>query len=179
MNCIDMKFWNPTALLLACTLALPAWGAADDTVQVPAVSDLQAEGVQAQQQRLPIALIFSAQRCGYCAELKHDFIEPMLVSGQYTNKVLFRVVELEEGRWLHDFDGRDLSVYDIADRYGVKVTPTVVLVDAAGAPLGQKLVGLSTPDYYGAYLDDAIDRADEMLRARFALACKEHADTLC
>jgi hypothetical protein len=46
-----------------------------------------------------------------------------------------------------------------AEMHGYRVAPTVVMVGAGARPLFAPLVGYSSRDFYGAYLDDQIVRA--------------------
>ncbi|UCE90318.1 MAG: hypothetical protein JSW10_05755, partial [Pseudomonadota bacterium] len=57
---------------------------------------------------------------------------------------------------------------EFAQRYSAFVMPTVVLVDHRGRELAPRLVGVTTPDFYGGDLDDAIDTALGRLR-QFAM----------
>ena len=65
---------------------------------------------------------------------------------------------------LRDFSGVSVKASEFADRYDVKVTPTVVIVDGEGKPLAPKILGLNSIDFYGAYLDQAIDLSYASLR---------------
>jgi hypothetical protein len=65
---------------------------------------------------------------------------------------------------VRDFDGKLITVDEFTDRYNISVTPTVVFLDGSGAQLAPKRVGLSTPDFYGGYLDQSIDLALDVLR---------------
>jgi thioredoxin-related protein len=51
-----------------------------------------------------------------------------------------------------DFNGAQVSIRDLNQRYGVRVTPTLVFVNSQGEKVTQSLVGLLTEDFYGAYL---------------------------
>lgn len=46
-----------------------------------------------------------------------------------------------------------------AENHNYRVAPTVVLVDRDAEPLFPPLVGYSSRDFYGAYLDDQVVRA--------------------
>jgi len=183
-----MKTLLRTALILLplAVIAPQAWsdlgeplvGAA--AVEVPHTSDLQAEGRLAHERNLPIVLMFSAENCGYCTMLKRDFLQPMIYSGAYQDKALFRVIQLGYGKSVRDFDGSMIDSNDLALRYKVKVTPTLVFVDGAGRPMAPKMVGMSTPDFYGAYLDEAITTAYYHVRGGSTFACKEaHTKLTC
>jgi thioredoxin-related protein len=50
-----------------------------------------------------------------------------------------------------------VSVRDFAKRYGIRAVPTVIVFDGGGAQVTQPLVGLSSVDFYGLYLEQAIE----------------------
>jgi thioredoxin-related protein len=137
---------------------------AADNVKVVETKDLSVLGKQADARRLPILLMFSAEHCSYCEKLEEDFLKPMLRSGDYDDKVLIRKVRIDGYGKLRDFAGKQVAASKFADRYNVFVTPTVVFIDGDGVELAKKRVGLSTPDFYGSYLDQSIDDALNILR---------------
>lgn len=140
---------------------------ADDAPQVHITdaTDFAADARLAARRRLPLMVVFTADGCSYCELLEDDFVKPMLISGDYTNKVIIRRVNIDGFAPLRDFNGKTISVDDFTARYHVSVTPTVVFLDPHGKPLAQRLVGVSTPDFYGGYLDQAIDTALAHLHA--------------
>lgn len=145
--------------------------AADD-VKVEEVRDFTQVGERSHKARLPILLMFSAEHCTYCEQLEEDFLKPMLRSGDYEDKVLIRKVRIDGFGTLRDFKGDKVGVQAFADRYNVYVTPTVVFVDGDGSQLAKKRVGLSTPDFYGGYLDQSINTALDVLRRNKPLRVK-------
>jgi len=150
---------------------------AADEVKVEEVKDFAKIGERSHAARLPILLMFSAEHCSYCEKLEEDFLKPMLRSGDYTDKVLIRKVRIDGFGTIHDFDGNKVSAQEFADRYNVSVTPTVVFIDGDGTQLAKKRVGLSTPDFYGGYLDQSIDTALDILRRNKPLRVKLSALT--
>lgn len=174
------------ALLLVTPLPAAAWsdmeepthhGDATDVV-IPEVTDLRAEAALAREKRLPLLLMFSSEYCPYCAVVKNDFLKPMMFSGDYAQKILFRVLELRAGQDIVDFDGNKINVWEFASRYKVSVTPTLVFLDHQGKPVAQKMVGLTTPDFFGGYLDDAITTAYNQLRNSSTFACQDTQTSL-
>jgi len=126
--------------------------------------DFKADGVEAKTKNLPLLLMFSASYCGYCTIIKEEFLKPMKISGDYTNKIIVRVLELDSGDDIIDIDGKKIDPVDLAERYNVQLTPTLIFVDSQGKELVQKMVGVTTVDFYGGYLDDAIDNSLLQLR---------------
>jgi len=156
-------------LCAICLLAVSAFSAvAQDAadVNVPVARDLQADARLSQSGKLPILLVFSADYCPYCQILEEEFIRPMLISGDYEGKVIIRVLKLDGGDTLRDFDGNTVSAEEFANRHDVRLTPTLKFFDGRGRQLAPKMVGLTTVDFYGGYLDEAIDASLAKLRAR-------------
>ena len=133
-------------------------------VSVPVVTDLQREGKLARQQDLPILLTFTSSICSYCDLLEEDFLQPMLLSGDYGDRVLIRKLVIDAGRTITDFNGEPSTADKLSSRYRVFVTPTLLFVDGNGTELAERILGINTPELFGGYLDDCIDTALERIR---------------
>ncbi|MDQ7015730.1 MAG: thioredoxin fold domain-containing protein [Gammaproteobacteria bacterium] len=131
--------------------------------EVPVVSDLRQEAKLSQQSRLPLLISFSAEECHYCELIEEDFLEPLLLRQVDRDRVIIRKLELD-GEDVRGFDGVLLSPAALARFYGVTVTPTVLFLDSKGEELSERLIGISTPDLFGAYLEQSIDQARVVLR---------------
>ena len=141
-----------------------AWPGVAAEVTLPAGRDLQADGRQALERGLPILLEFSAVNCAYCRQLEREFLIPMLISGEYGDKVIIRRLLLDTGAHVTDFDGDYRAATAIAGRYKAWVTPTMVFIDGNGNELAERITGINTPELFGGYLDACIDTA--LLRIR-------------
>jgi hypothetical protein len=128
-------------------------------VRVPVAKNLQQEGRLAQSQQLPILLTFTSLVCSYCELLEQDFLQPMLLGGDYSDKVIIRKLELYQGATVIDFNGQSVTASELADRYRVFVTPTLLFVDGNGRELAERMLGINTPELYGGYLDNCIETA--------------------
>ena len=145
-------------------------GSLQAEVRVPVAQDLQQEGQQAQSRQLPIMLTFSADDCNYCELLEEDFLQPILLSGEYGDRVIIRKLILDDGSSVSDFSGRDIEATQLSDQYRVFVTPTILFVDGEGRELAERMVGINTPEMFGGYLDTCIDTARASIRNAAALA---------
>jgi thioredoxin-related protein len=148
---------SAAALLAGATLA-PAGG------ELPAAADLQADAEQAARARVPLLVFFSAYSCPYCREVEELYLQPLQADPASARRVLIRTVLIDSHRRLYDFDGRRTDHAGLARNYGVFFTPTIKLLDPQGRELAPALVGLTTRDYYGGYLEEAIERALARLR---------------
>lgn len=163
-----MRLLHPTSALLATSvfiwalLSPIAWPGA--SVEVMVAHDLEEVGRDARSSRLPIALVVSMDHCPYCVQLEEDFLKPMIISGDYTDRVIIRKLDLDSSQPVRDFQGRETSARAVAARYGVRLAPTVLLLGPSGEELVPRLTGLTTPDFYGGYLDTAIEQSVTKLR---------------
>jgi thioredoxin-related protein len=142
------------SVILAC--ALPAAWAEEG---VPPVRDLHQDGAAARAIRGVVLLAVVADGCHYCETVLNDFLIPMSRNASYQERVVMRRVRVNGLDDVRDFDGKMTSPTEIADRMGTRFTPTIVLLDSDGNRLGKPLIGISGTDYYGYYLDQAIDAA--------------------
>ncbi|HEY0635267.1 MAG TPA: thioredoxin fold domain-containing protein [Gammaproteobacteria bacterium] len=159
--------------LLALTIMLTTLVAATSAKagDIPTIKDLRHEASQSREKGLPILLMFSADHCSYCVRIEEDFLKPMQNGGFYDDKVIIRRIKLGSQQ-VADLDGSRISSRELGERYDVSVTPTLVFIDHKGRQLAPKLVGLTTPELYGGYLDEAIDTSLDRLRRTKPLAVK-------
>ena len=156
--------------VFGCALLLLFAASLQAEVRVPVAHDLQQQGRQAQSRQLPIMLTFSADDCSYCELLEEDFLQPMLLSGEYEDLVIIRKLILDDGSSVSDFSGRDIEATQLSDQYRVFVTPTIIFIDGEGRELAERIVGINTPELFGGYLDACIDTARASIRNPAALA---------
>lgn len=124
---------------------------------IPRVLDFRAAGLAAGDRMLLLAV--TREGCPYCAQLRREILAPMLLSGEYSDRVVIREMMMEPDTAVVDFDGRDTSTAAVAARYGVEIAPTVLLLGASGESLATPIVGVNGSGMYGYYLDQAIARA--------------------
>ena len=133
--------------------------------KVKLTHNLAKDGRLAERKGLPILLVFSASDCSYCELLEAEILRPMLLSGDYTDKVIIRKVNIDEDSAIvRDFNGKKTPLNDIVLRYGVYVTPTVIFVNHEGTELAKRLIGINTVEYYGGDVDAAIEKSLKKIR---------------
>ncbi len=158
MQSVYIKSFIFSFLLLLISTHSLLW-AADKRPELPQINDARNEASMAQQKKLPILIMFGTEGCPFCQLLKEDFLIPMIISGDYTDKVILREAYVAANISLIDFTGKKVSSSEFARHYGVSLYPTTVLVDHTGEPLVEKIIGITTPSLFGGTLDDAIDKA--------------------
>jgi hypothetical protein len=157
--------------ILACVLATAgvaagSAGAAGPPrrAALPPAVDLAADGAASTRARLPILLFFDRVDCPYCKRALREYLVPMTEDAAWRDRALYRQVEVDGTAQVIAFGGARTTHRALAARYGVTLTPTIVVVDAAGNALEEPVVGFTTPDFYGAYVERAVDAATKKLR---------------
>lgn len=134
-------------------------------VALAELTNLQALQEELDSQKKVLLLEFSASYCGYCKVLERSYLKPMLTDPLYTGKVLIRKIDIDSAKPLIDFDGKEISVSDFMLRYKAgRLTPTMIFLDQTGNEVAERMIGFNTPDFFGAYLDQAIDKGVETIR---------------
>lgn len=155
----DRRKWVTRVLTMALALC-----AAQSFAGVPLAGNLAQAGQQAARSCVPLLLEFAADDCDYCLLLEREILEPTLLNRDYDRRVLMRKLVLDRDLGLHDFAGKPTGAQQLAGRYKVFVTPTLLFVDAQGRELAERMVGVTTLEFYGGYLDQALDAAQGKLR---------------
>jgi len=126
--------------------------------------DLGREGRQAEEACVPLLLEFAAEYCEYCTLLEEEVLNPTLLNRDYDQRVLMRKLVIDRSGKLRDFDDTPVNATELANRYKVFVTPTLLFLDSQGRELAERMVGVMTLEFYGGYLDQAMDASTDKLR---------------
>lgn len=147
-------------LLLMISLLLPLSAGAQ--AMLPTAEHLQQEAVQAQAAGKPLVLMFSLPECPYCRVVRRNYLWPMLRDLPPAEQPVIRELTMNGRQAIKDFDGTVTTPTALAKRYGVKVAPTLVFVNASGELLTEPLVG-GDHQFYTVYLDRAFDESQRKL----------------
>jgi thioredoxin-related protein len=159
---------KPFGYAMILVAAMLTWGVAGsaenpDIVNMQQTSDLRQEAEITRARNLVLVLEFSREDCSYCRKLEELFLLPMQRNAHYDDKILIRSISLDVGETVIDFAGRLLATDQLATRYGVSMTPTLLFLNADGVEIGERLVGIWSEDFYGYFIDSRIDAARESL----------------
>jgi len=146
-------------VVIFASVVFVANAGAIDTSSVPVADDLTVVGLKANQEKLPILIMYAAEHCEYCQRLEEDLLAPMYKDEYYKNRVIIRKVMVDSFGNIKDFNGKLTEVENFAFNRGIQVTPTLQFVDSQGKQLVPEMVGYNTPELYSAYLDNAISES--------------------
>jgi len=125
--------------------------------------DLRQEAALMRQHRVPMMVLFSQAHCSWCEKARAQYIGPMSVQPPWSDRALYRQIDLDSDAPLVGFDGKAQTHRSFARAAGVFVTPTVMMYAPDGRSLVPAIVGVSLPDFYGQYLEQAIEVAQGKL----------------
>jgi thioredoxin-related protein len=153
--------------VLMMLLGLHTWQAHASAPRNPiaVAHDLQRDARQAQREHSPVLIVFTRPHCAYCDRVIDYYLIPMQRHADAAGPVLIRQMDMTSSRKLVDFDGRKTTQRAFAHMLKVDFAPTVMVFTPDGKPGAKPLVGLGPEDYYGGYLDRAIEQARGKMRA--------------
>ena len=148
------------ALILACAALLTTVLAiAHAHAEAPPLThDLAAAAKLARAQNVPLFVAFTLKHCPYCNRARREYWTPMHESAEWRARALMVEVMLDGEPALRDFAGANTTVREFGKRWGIRSVPTVMMFDTQGVPVAEPVIGLASADFYGAYLERAIEQ---------------------
>lgn len=156
------RFMRQSGLALVSTLgalAVPAAHASGRVVLDRAAS-LPDELARALAAGRPLVVMASLDGCPFCVEARDSYLGPLRDEQQQP----VVQVDLRSTRVVRGFDGA-MTTHDALTRlWRISVTPTVLFFGPGGREIVPRMIGAYLPDYYGAYLEDRVRRARQLLK---------------
>lgn len=117
---------------------------------------------------LVLVVLFTLPGCPFCEAIRRDQLRH--VAREQAERGL-RLVEYDMTDPKRFADpapraGGPASPAALATSLGVRYAPTVVFLGPDGSELAERLVGYSSPDFYGAYLEQRIEQARARIGTR-------------
>jgi thioredoxin-related protein len=144
-------------LILACACAATV-ATAVHAEPLPLATNLADAARMAREQRVPVLIAFTLKTCPYCNTARRDYWEPMNSSakGRGKSNAIMLELQLDGAQPLHDFAGNVTTAREFARQFSVRSVPTVIVFNDKGKPVSAPLIGLSSGDFYGLYLEQAV-----------------------
>ncbi len=162
-------------LVAALVAVMPA--AAQPVMRaLPQAAQLQRDGALSSASQRPVILFFTLPGCSYCRIVRHDYLLPMMRGVREDEQPLIREVSVTGEQLLTDFGGQRLTESDLARRYRVSMTPTLLLVNASGELLAEPLLGGDHPNYVSLLNRMIADASQKMVSKRVRLRGSDHRE---
>lgn len=120
--------------------------------EIPAAKSLQSEITAALKVPSPLVVFVSLDNCPFCKIARNNYLIPLM------NEQSIPIVQVNfrHATPLFDWSGKATTQDQLVRAWAVKVAPTVLFLGKDGREVAPRLVGGSTSDFYGAYLDERI-----------------------
>ena len=129
-------------------------------------NDLHNLGRNSNMQKIPVVLFFSSEYCEYCDLVRDEFLNHLVTDPAFENRLLLREVRMNSDRSLVDFGKHSITHAAFTEQRAISFTPTIQFTDGAGDILVEDIVGMATLEFYGIYLEQAIEQSINTLRLR-------------
>lgn len=140
------------------------WATATLALQpLPVAQDLAADSHAAREEKIPIVVLFSRTNCGWCDKARREHLNAMAANP--AGGAMFRQIDMDLDAPLIDFAGQRISHRRFARRYSVRMTPTLMFFAGDGSQLAAPIVGYRLPEFYGTFIEDAIEDSRNRLRS--------------
>lgn len=113
------------------------------------------------EKKIPLLLAFEATHCNFCTRLKAEHLQPMSNNEGYTQRILIRTIQINGEKKITGFNGEKISKSELSKQYKAFLTPTMLFLNDKGEEVAERMPGYNSPDYFGLYLDQAIDAAEK------------------
>jgi len=147
---------------LACGLLLPTFALAADTA-LPVPVSLPGAAQTAAAKKEPLVLLVSLPGCPYCEVVRRNYLLP---ARRDDGLHAWQLNITDRTTPLIGFDGKATTAAEQIAAWKAGFTPTVLFLGPAGQELAERLVGLASLDFYGAYLDKRLATARKALGGR-------------
>lgn len=146
---------NTRRTLLLAAGAAAAWPALAQRPQLPHPASLAEELAAAARRRKALVLMVSLEHCPHCRIVRESYLLPLRAEGQPVVQI-----EMDRSLPLLDLGGRAATHEQLARAFGVQVAPTVLFIGRGGREAADRITGVPLLDFYGAYLQERVDKAN-------------------
>jgi thioredoxin-related protein len=119
--------------------------------------DLAADARLAAARGVPLLVLYSRDDCSWCEKLRREHLGPL--SRDPAAPALVRELHMDRATPLVDFAGRRTTSADFSQQMQARFAPTVMFHGRDGEQLAEAIVGFRLADFYGAYLERAIQES--------------------
>ena len=137
-------------------MTTPTTGPALSHYGLPLLSNLQQSLQQVATQSQPLVLMVTLEGCAYCKLVRQNYLPEWLDKG-----LTILNLDLMANTPMTDEAGRSTTHKLWAIRQRIRIAPTLLWLGAGGSEWVERLQGVSSRDFYGAYLNE---RMSESLR---------------
>ncbi|MBF0263853.1 MAG: hypothetical protein HQL46_01175 [Gammaproteobacteria bacterium] len=133
--------------------------ASDKYSQLKPANDLDQLRHETKLKKLPLLLFFTTEDCPFCERVKSDYILPMLISGEYTDRVVIREMPMNSWNYFQTAKYKKIPAIQLRSHFKVPFFPVLLFTNYNYCELSERIIGFNTPSLYGGRIDSAIDES--------------------
>jgi thioredoxin-related protein len=126
---------------------------------------LAAALTKAHDEKRVVAALYTSEHCPFCIAIKREQLTPRMRSSVAPG-ILVVEFDVDDRTPISLPNGARMTVKEWGRQHGLKLTPTMIMLDYNATPLTDPLVGYSSRDYYAVYLEDHIQSAQRRLQPK-------------
>lgn len=127
---------------------------------LPKVASLPDEITAAGRAGQPLLVMVSLEGCAYCRTVRDLYLVPL----QAQEGVPVAQLDMGSAMPVTDASGQRRTHDQLVRAWQIKAAPTLLFLGAKGVELAPRLRGMSSADFYGAYLNERVEMARRALR---------------
>lgn len=147
-------------LLLTLSFQQVAVRAQDVPPRLAHARSMRTASQEARRRGQPLVVMVTLRGCAWCDFVRNSHLLPLM------REQGIHAVEIDLGGDqvpLQDFDDRSTTHKAFALKLAIQRAPTLLFFDTAGIEVAPRLVGVSSQDFYGAYLEQRLDTARKLI----------------
>ena len=153
-----------SAFVALCLLLGSMAHASAPKARVIVANNLHRDAHEARREHAPILIVFTRPHCIYCDRVIDYYLVPMQHHADASRPLLIRQLDMTSARPVVDFHGRKTTQRAFARTLKIDFAPTVVVFKPDGTPGSKPLVGLGPEDYYGGFLERAVEQTRQAMQ---------------
>ena len=138
--------------------ATPVWAQSGRAATLPAAQSLPDELAQALKTKQPLIVMVSLDGCVFCRHARQSHLSPMALAGTAIVQV-----DMRNNQPVLDFAGKLTTHDELARRWKVSITPTLLFFGPGGKEVAERMEGAYLPDFYGSYLEERMAQGRKAL----------------
>ena len=147
---------------LSLLLVLMLFGGATN---VYAESFLMLKDMRKLPQHRVLVLMAEVESCSFCTRVKEEYLLPLTRNDEWSKQFYVRRIDINSSQTLYNFSARKTSQKALAQVLRADFAPTLIFLDPhTGKRIGEDIIGLATPDFYGFYLQRQISQTYGLLQ---------------
>jgi len=144
-------------LALLCGIVRVAGATA---ITLPIAKSLRDELALALKDGHPLVVLVSLDGCPFCKVVRENYLSPL----HQQQGLPVVQVDMQSSAAVQDFKGEMLTHDALVHKWSITSAPTLLFFGRNGSEVAARLEGVSSPDYYGAFLDQRLEQAQAAIQ---------------